>query len=111
MGPEGYFYLERGVHPRRRILAGGPDPRNPGFQQMVEIDVMRCIGCQNCSQDCPWETISMYNHDDAFVAWGNETLKSDLYIPEEQLQKKLDDLGYKDPNAEESTEEDKTQEA
>ncbi len=68
-------------------LVAGPDPRNPTFQQTVEIDLMRCIGCQNCSQDCPWETITMYQHDDAFVAWGNETLDSELYIEMDKLQK------------------------
>jgi formate hydrogenlyase subunit 6/NADH:ubiquinone oxidoreductase subunit I len=67
-------------------LVPGPNPNNPGFQQMVEIDVNRCIGCQNCSQDCPWETITMYEHDDSFTAWGNETLVSELYIPEVNLE-------------------------
>ncbi len=66
-------------------LVSGPNPANPTFQQMVEIDVNRCIGCQNCSQDCPWETITMYEHDDAFIAWGNETLQSELYVPESKL--------------------------
>ncbi|MBT3584515.1 MAG: 4Fe-4S dicluster domain-containing protein [Halobacteriovoraceae bacterium] len=66
-------------------LVPGPDPANPGFQQLVEIDIARCIGCQNCSQDCPWETITMYNSDDAFTAWGQETLSSELYLPESQL--------------------------
>lgn len=67
-------------------LVPGPDPANPNFRQMVEIDVERCIGCQNCSQDCPWETITMYEHQDALIAWGMETLKSELYIPEESLE-------------------------
>ncbi len=66
-------------------LVAGPDPKNPSFQQTVEIDLERCIGCQNCSQDCPWETITMYNSEDAFVAWGRETLFSNLYLPEEDL--------------------------
>ena len=64
-------------------LVPGPQPENPQFQQTVEIDIARCIGCQNCSQDCPWETITMYHHEDAYVAWGNETLKSELYVTEE----------------------------
>lgn len=67
-------------------LVPGPNPNNPGFNQKVEIDLARCIGCQNCTQDCPWETIMMYHHDDAFVAWGRETLSSELYVPETQLQ-------------------------
>lgn len=66
-------------------LVPGPEPDKPEFRQTVEIDIARCIGCQNCSQDCPWETITMYHHDDAFTAWGNETLKSQLYITEEAL--------------------------
>jgi formate hydrogenlyase subunit 6/NADH:ubiquinone oxidoreductase subunit I len=61
-------------------LVPGPVENNPGYQQMVEIDLQRCIGCQNCSQDCPWETITMYQHDDAFVAWGNETMATKLYV-------------------------------
>jgi formate hydrogenlyase subunit 6/NADH:ubiquinone oxidoreductase subunit I len=66
-------------------LVPGPDASNPGFRQTVEIDINRCIGCQNCSQDCPWETITMYQHDDTYSAWANETLKSELYIGEEEL--------------------------
>jgi formate hydrogenlyase subunit 6/NADH:ubiquinone oxidoreductase subunit I len=67
-------------------LVPGPDPLNPSFRQMVEIDLSRCIGCQNCSQDCPWETIMMYEHDSAFSAWSNETLSSDLYVNEKELE-------------------------
>ena len=68
-------------------LVPGPNPENPVFQQTVEIDLSRCIGCQNCSQDCPWETITMYHHEDAYNAWANETLFSDLYIEEQNLEK------------------------
>ena len=68
-------------------LVAGPDPANPTFQQMVEIDIARCIGCQNCSQDCPWETITMYQNEDVFTAWSNETLKSELYVSEEFVEK------------------------
>ena len=68
-------------------LVPGPNPENPGFQQTVEIDLSRCIGCQNCSQDCPWETITMYHHEDAYNAWANETLFSDLYIEEQNVEK------------------------
>lgn len=67
-------------------IVPGPNPENPTFQQMVEIDITRCIGCQNCSQDCPWETITMYEHDDCYTAWGNETIKSDLYVAESSLE-------------------------
>lgn len=66
-------------------LVPGPDASNPTFRQTVEIDIARCIGCQNCSQDCPWETITMYEHDDSFIAWGNETLKSELYVTQGAL--------------------------
>ena len=68
-------------------LVAGPNPNNPGFQQTVEIDLSRCIGCQNCSQDCPWETITMYQHEDSYNAWANETLFSDLYIEEDNLER------------------------
>ena len=68
-------------------LVEGPNPVNPTYQQMVEIDLARCIGCQNCSYDCPWETITMYSHDSAFNAWSEETLKSELYIPQKKEEK------------------------
>ena len=67
-------------------LVPGPLPENPQFQQTVEIDLARCIGCQNCTADCPWETIMMYEHDDAFTAWSSETLGSELYIDEKELE-------------------------
>lgn len=73
-------------------LVEGPNPENPQFRQMVEIDLARCIGCQNCSQDCPWETITMYPHDNAFGAWSVETLRSELYAPEEVIEKQKKDL-------------------
>ena len=65
-------------------IVPGNNKDNPTFQQLVEIDISRCIGCKNCSEDCPWETIKMYNHDDAFTAWGNYTFSSELYIDEEE---------------------------
>ena len=68
-------------------LVAGPNPDNPTFQQTVEIDLARCIGCQNCAYDCPWETITMYDHNDAFTAWADETLKSELYVSEQDLEK------------------------
>jgi formate hydrogenlyase subunit 6/NADH:ubiquinone oxidoreductase subunit I len=67
-------------------IVPGPDPLNPGYQQLVEIDMARCIGCKNCSEDCPWETITMYQHEHAFMAWGNETLESLLYVPSDQVE-------------------------
>ena len=67
-------------------LVPGPLPENPQFQQTVEIDLARCIGCQNCTADCPWETIMMYEHYDAFTAWSSETLGSELYIDEKELE-------------------------
>ena len=74
-------------------LVPGNDPNNPGLQQMVEIDLSRCIGCQNCTQDCPWETITMYEHDDCFMAWGKETIKSELYIDEEKMTSLAEEYG------------------
>lgn len=87
-------------------LVPGPDASNPGFRQMVEIDIARCIGCQNCSQDCPWETITMYEHNDSFTAWGNETLKSQLYVSQDSLNKALDseNLTLEPPAAEDKEE-------
>ena len=87
-------------------LVPGPDPANPGFQQMVEIDIARCIGCQNCSQDCPWETITMYEHNDSFIAWGNETFKSELYVTQDSLDRalKAEDLSLEPPKPEETEE-------
>lgn len=90
-------------------LVPGDDPSNPGFRQTVEIDIARCIGCQNCSQDCPWETITMYEHDDSFIAWGNETLKSGLYITQGSLNSALESEGLsmdapKEEEPEESSE-------
>ncbi len=89
-------------------LVPGPDPDNPSFKQTVEIDLARCIGCQNCSQDCPWETITMYNTEDAFLAWGHETLKSELYIAESTLQKIESEYAFALPTelAKEATSED-----
>lgn len=89
-------------------LVPGPDASNPAFRQTVEIDLSRCIGCQNCSQDCPWETITMYHHDDAFIAWGNETLSSELYIEEDALEQLNSEYGIslkKEEETEEETEE------
>ncbi|MEE3079947.1 MAG: 4Fe-4S dicluster domain-containing protein [Bdellovibrionota bacterium] len=87
-------------------LVPGPDASNPGFKQTVEIDLARCIGCQNCSQDCPWETIMMYKHDDAFKVWGHETLKSELYVSTDTVEKLNESHGIKfDPPAEEENSE------
>jgi formate hydrogenlyase subunit 6/NADH:ubiquinone oxidoreductase subunit I len=76
-------------------LVPGPNPANPTFQQTVEIDLARCIGCQNCTKDCPWETITMYGNTDAFNAWADETLYSELYISEGELTKLNDSHGVK----------------
>lgn len=86
-------------------LVPGPDPLNPGFKQMVEIDIARCIGCQNCSQDCPWETITMYEHDDSFIAWSGETLKSGLYVTEDEVESMAAESGVELPVADGNSEE------
>ena len=81
---------------------------------MVEIDIARCIGCQNCSQDCPWETITMYEHNDSFIAWGNETLKSELYVSQGALADVLEreNLSLEAPaETDEADEADNTEEA
>ncbi|MDD0854799.1 4Fe-4S dicluster domain-containing protein [Halobacteriovorax sp. GB3] len=94
-------------------LVPGPDANNPAFRQTVEIDLARCIGCQNCSQDCPWETITMYEHNDAFIAWGNETLKTELYVSEEALEEVNESYGIslEPEQTEEGQAESKTAEA
>ena len=81
-------------------LVPGPETDNPGFRQTVEIDLARCIGCQNCSQDCPWETITMYEHDDSYTAWSHETLRSELYIPQESLASERDQFKTAHPDQE-----------
>ncbi len=65
-------------------IVPGPNPDNAVFKQTVEIDLARCIGCQNCTIDCPWETIFMYDSTQAYDVWAEETLKSTLYIPEDE---------------------------
>jgi Fe-S-cluster-containing dehydrogenase component len=74
---------------------------------MVEIDIARCIGCQNCSQDCPWETITMYEHNDSFIAWGNETLSSNLYMTQGKLADVLEkeNISLEPPKSDEGSEE------
>ena len=84
-------------------LVSGPNPANPTFSQLVEIDLARCIGCQNCAYDCPWETITMYDHDNAFVAWSNETLKSELYVEESELDGPQEGSGSIDSDASKKT--------
>jgi formate hydrogenlyase subunit 6/NADH:ubiquinone oxidoreductase subunit I len=90
-------------------LVAGPDPKNPGFRQLVEIDLARCIGCQNCTHDCPWETITMYKNDDAFVAWGNETIDSQVYIAPEALEKVHQDLNIELSSNQELTDKESTE--
>jgi len=86
-------------------LVPGSLKDNPSFNQTVEIDIARCIGCQNCSQDCPWETITMYQSDDVYTAWGNETLKSELYITQERLNQisTSEGISFEAPKKEEIT--------
>jgi len=88
-------------------IVPGPLSENPSFQQTVEIDLARCIGCQNCSQDCPWETITMYEHDDSFIAWGNETLKSQLYVSQGSVERALSDENLSLEPVQENGEEEK----
>ncbi|MBT3983052.1 MAG: 4Fe-4S dicluster domain-containing protein [Bacteriovoracaceae bacterium] len=78
-------------------IVPGPDLTDPNFKHTVEIDLMRCIGCQNCSQDCPWFAITMYNQDDAYIAWGSVNLESKLYISKGELDKLHSDSGIELP--------------
>lgn len=46
------------------------------FQQVVEVDIERCIGCALCSKNCPWDTIPMFNYDEGIQEAPALTLKS-----------------------------------
>jgi len=39
-------------------------PDAPNYLAVIEYD--KCIGCALCAEVCPWETIIMYNFDEAF---------------------------------------------
>lgn len=53
-------------------------PDAPNNLAVIEYD--KCIGCALCAEVCPWETITMYNFDEAFDASERETLIA--YSPE-----------------------------
>ncbi len=46
------------------------------FQQVVEVDIERCIGCALCSKNCPWDTIPMFNYDEGIQQAPDLTIKS-----------------------------------
>ena len=41
-------------------------PDGPNNLAIIEYD--KCIGCALCSEVCPWETIKMYNFEEAWDA-------------------------------------------
>ena len=46
------------------------------FQQVVEVDIERCIGCALCSKNCPWDTIPMFPYEDGIKKAPELTVKS-----------------------------------
>lgn len=61
-------------------------PDAPNNLAVIEYD--KCIGCALCSEVCPWETITMFNFDEAWDAAADLTLvnyRSDLDVnPQEE---------------------------
>jgi Fe-S-cluster-containing hydrogenase component 2 len=47
-------------------------PDAPNNLAIIEYD--KCIGCALCSEVCPWETITMYNFDEAWEQAPDMTL-------------------------------------
>ncbi len=61
-------------------------PDAPNNLAVIEYD--KCIGCALCAEVCPWETITMFNFDEAWDAAADLTLvpyRSDLDVnPQEE---------------------------
>ena len=61
-------------------------PDAPNNLAVIEYD--KCIGCALCSEVCPWETITMFNFDEAWDAAADLTLvpyRSELDVnPQEE---------------------------
>ena len=53
-------------------------PDSPNNLAIIEYD--KCIGCALCAEVCPWETITMYNFDEAWEPAADLTLVE--YSPE-----------------------------
>ncbi len=53
-----------------------PGAEQPQMQQVVEVDLDRCIGCSLCAKHCPWDTIEMIAHDKAIAEAPSVTLRS-----------------------------------
>lgn len=47
-------------------------PDSPNNLAIIEYD--KCIGCALCAEVCPWETITMYNFDEAWEPAADLTL-------------------------------------
>lgn len=47
-------------------------PDAPNNLAVIEYD--KCIGCALCAEVCPWETIAMYNFEEAFDASERDTI-------------------------------------
>ncbi len=57
------------------------------FQQVVEVDIERCIGCALCAKNCPWDTIGMYDYAKGIELTPSATVASVCG------QKTVDDVG------------------
>ena len=45
----------------------------------VEVDLLRCIGCQLCARYCPWETIDMWSYEEGLQIAPSRTVRSLIY--------------------------------
>jgi Na+-translocating ferredoxin:NAD+ oxidoreductase RNF subunit RnfB len=54
-------------------LYPGPDGSTVNMVTQVNLDL--CIGCKLCVKDCPWETISMLDYDEAYEKVRETTLE------------------------------------
>ncbi len=62
-------------------------PDGPNYLAVIEYD--KCIGCALCAEVCPWETITMYNFEEA---WEHvEDATNVPYSPELDLYPKTDE--------------------
>ena len=53
-----------------------PGMAHAQMQQVVEVDLARCIGCALCAKHCPWDTIEMLPYEEGMKEAPSLTLKS-----------------------------------
>ena len=61
-------------------------PDSPNNLAIIEYD--KCIGCALCAEVCPWETIAMYNFEEAWEHMDDETVVQ--YSPDLDVNPKPD---------------------